>query len=231
VKAPEEFQSLLRSTLIALAICAGLVALGYFFVDRPVAFWVHDHGIAKCFVLKWITYAPPLLETWAPLVLVLVMIRRALGPVTKLEWTCFTAALALLVSDEFRESLAAVFGRDWPETWRDNNPSLIANDAYGFHWFRTGSDYGSFPSGHMARTVGAAAVLWVAFPQGAVRWCVVAISVAMAVSLLGMNYHFVSDVIAGSFLGAIVGAFAALLCGLTERRRAVPGSQEILNNE
>jgi hypothetical protein len=33
----------------------------------------------------------------------------------------------------------------------------------------------------------------------------------MLLSLIGMNYHFVGDVIAGSFVGGIVGAYAALL--------------------
>jgi membrane-associated phospholipid phosphatase len=148
-------------------------------------------------------------------VLVVVMIRRAWGPVTKIEWAIFVAAIALMVADEFRESLSAVFGRYWPETWRDNNPSLISNDAYGFNWFHTGSAYGSFPSGHMARTVGAAAVFWVAFPKYFVRGLAIAVSMLMAVSLVGMNYHFVSDVIAGTFVGGVVGAYAAKLAHLS----------------
>lgn len=205
------FLQTLRASLIALAVCTLLVLVGYFFVDRPVAFWVHDHDIHRFTLLKTITLAPPLAETWAPLVLVIVMIRRAFGPVTKLEWTLFVAAIALMVADEFRESLSVVFGRYWPETWRDNNPSLIANDAYGFHWFQSGSAYGSFPSGHMARTAGAVAVFWVALPQLAIRIVGIIAILAMAISLIGMNYHFVSDVVAGSFLGAIVGVYAAVL--------------------
>jgi membrane-associated phospholipid phosphatase len=217
-----EFARLIRTTLIAMVVCAALVAIGYFFVDRPVAFWVHDHGVSKLAVLKWITYVPPAAETWSPLVLVVVMLRRALGTVTRFEWALFVAAIALMVADEFRESLSAVFGRYWPETWRDNNPSLISNNAYGFHWFKTGSAYGSFPSGHMARTVAAAAVFWIAFPDWAVRIAAIAVTFAMAVSLVGMNYHFVSDVVAGSFLGAIVGAYAATLgfgCNVDEPLR------------
>jgi membrane-associated phospholipid phosphatase len=36
----------------------------------------------------------------------------------------------------------------------------------------------------------------------------------MLVSLVAMNYHFVSDVIAGSVLGALVAAYAVLLTRL-----------------
>ena len=38
------------------------------------------------------------------------------------------------------------------------------------------------------------------------------------VSLVAMNYHFVSDVIAGSVLGAIVAAYAARLAMLAGSR-------------
>jgi len=37
----------------------------------------------------------------------------------------------------------------------------------------------------------------------------------MLVSLVAMNYHFVSDVIAGSVLGAIIAAYAAHLARIT----------------
>ncbi len=59
-----------------------------------------------------------------------------------------------------------VFGRDWPETWIDNNPSLIRDGAYGFHPFHGNSAYGSFPSGHTARTLAVAAVVWIAYLAG-----------------------------------------------------------------
>jgi membrane-associated phospholipid phosphatase len=39
--------------------------------------------------------------------------------------------------------------------------------------------------------------------------------VPMLVALVAMNYHFVSDVIVGSALGGIVGAWAVLLSRLT----------------
>jgi membrane-associated phospholipid phosphatase len=119
-----------------------------------------------------------------------------------------------MVADEFRESISIIFGRDWPETWVDNNPSLISNNAYGFHWFQGTRIDDSFPSGHMARTVGASAVFWAMYRSTLVRTVAAAICLTMAISLIGMNYHFVSDVIAGSFLGAIVGSYGAMLAGV-----------------
>ena len=50
------------------------------------------------------------------------------------------------------------------------------------------------------------------------------ISVAMLVSLVLMNYHFVSDVIAGAFLGAIIAAYVVHLASFpcyAERERRI----------
>jgi membrane-associated phospholipid phosphatase len=43
------------------------------------------------------------------------------------------------------------------------------------------------------------------------------LSIPMLVSLVAMNYHFVSDVIAGSVLGALVAAYAVHLGQLKMR--------------
>jgi hypothetical protein len=46
--------------------------------------------------------------------------------------------------------------------------------------------------------------------------------VAEAAALVGMNYHFVSDVIAGGFVGSIVGAYTTYCTGLAGPSRLVP---------
>jgi hypothetical protein len=48
--------------------------------------------------------------------------------------------------------------------------------------------------------------------------------VAEAVALVGLNYHFVSDVIAGGFVGSIVGAYTAYCIGPGGANRLVPGA-------
>ena len=75
---------------------------------------------------------------------------------------------------------------------------------------------GSFPSGHMARTVAVAAVFWITYPRG--RWVYVVASMAVAAGLIGMNYHFVGDVIGGSFVGGIVGVYTATFAKLSKPR-------------
>lgn len=207
-----EFARLLTKSLAALVISAALVALCYAFVDRPVAFWVHDNGINAHDVLKWLTYPPPLVQEWAPLLLAALAARRAWGPWSRAETVLFAACVGIIVADQFEESVRVLFGRYWPDTWIHNNPSLIRNGAYGFDPFH-GANGGSFPSGHTTRTAAFVAPVWVAWPRW--RWvCVVAVG-AVVVGLVGMNYHFVGDTVGGATLGALVGAYAALLSGIT----------------
>src|SRR5206468_10070558 len=111
--------------------------------------------------------------------------------------------------------LGDVFGRYWPQTWTRNNPSLIGTGTYGFHPFQRGDDVGSFPSGHAARILAFATVWLIAMPRSrTVQIVVIILSASMLVSLVAMNYHFVSDVIAGSVLGALIAMYATHLARL-----------------
>jgi membrane-associated phospholipid phosphatase len=206
-----DFSSLLRRTLVALAVCALGVVVCYYFIDRPVAFFVHEHQLAKFEELRWLTEPPPLVQSWSPLIIVLLLIRRAGGPWRRWQHVLFVACISLIVADQFRESIGDLCGRYWPETWHNENPSLIGTGAYGFHPFQIGNDVGSFPSGHSARIIGFTSVFWIAMPRA--RWLCFLVALPMLIALVGMNYHFVGDVIAGSVLGAIVGTYStALAC-------------------
>ncbi len=207
-----DLRRLLCYALISAIMCAVLVLVCYAFVDRVVAFWVHDHGIADHAALKWLTYPPPIVQAWVPAILMALVIRRIWGLFYQWELMLLAACVALVLADQFRESLAYVFGRYWPETWIDDNPSLIRNGAYGFHPLHGGVAYRSLPSGHTARTVAAASVVWIVYRRW--RWACVLAVVAEAVGLVGMNYHFVGDVVAGGYTGAIVGVFTAHFFGL-----------------
>lgn len=207
-----DYRKLLRCTLIAVALCIAAVLVCYFWIDRPVAFFVYHHQINKVQVFRWLTYPPPELQTWSPLVLTVLMVRRAWGPFVRWQKILLVACLSLTVADEFRTSLGDVCGRYWPETWSNNNQSLIRNGKYGFHPFQRGDDIGSFPSGHAARILGFATVWLIATPRSRVIGAV--LCAAMLVSLVAMNYHFVSDVIAGSVLGGIVATYATHLARL-----------------
>lgn len=211
---------MLLGLLAATLACTLLVVLCYFFVDRPVAFAVERYEVNKILVFKILSEPPPIVQAWSPLALALLCVRRAWGPWTRWELALLASCVSLIVADQFRTSLGNLFGRYWPETWFDNNPSLIGDGTYGFRFFQGGDDVGSFPSGHAARIAGFTGVWWFAYPRS--RFALVIVCLPMLFSLVAMNYHFVSDVIAGVFVGGLVAmyaeAFASLRRSLAEIR-------------
>src|SRR6476659_6068107 len=134
----QNFACLLGQTILAVVVCTVAVVICYYFVDRPVAFFVHDHRIPRFEELRWLTEPPPLVQSWAPLLLVLIAVRCAFGPRRRWQSVLFIACVSFIVADQFRQSLGDLFGRYWPETWHDNNPSYIGTGAYGFHPFQVG---------------------------------------------------------------------------------------------
>lgn len=72
-------------------------------------------------------------------------------------------------------------------------------------------DQFSFPSGHSITAFAVAVSLGLFYPELAVGLMFCAFSVALSRILLGM--HFLSDVLAGSLLGALLGYLAWLLLG------------------
>jgi membrane-associated phospholipid phosphatase len=211
----DDYRALLRRTVITTAWCVSAVVICYFWIDRPVAFFVYDHHINKIEIFRWLTYPPPEVQNWSALVLTILVIRRAWGPFLHWQKVLLVACVSLIVADDFRISLGDVFGRYWPNTWTHDNPSLIGTGTYGFHPFQRGDDVGSFPSGHAARIFGFAGVWMIAMPES--RVVATVLCVPMLVSLVLMNYHFVSDVIAGSVLGALIATYAAHLARLQIR--------------
>jgi len=208
----QEYCHLLRRSLIVTGSCILAVFICYFSVDRSVAFFVYNNHINTIAIFRWLTYPPPEIQNWSALVLTILVVRRAWGPFLRWQKVLLVACISLIVADNFRISLGDVFGRYWPETWTHDNPSLIGTGTYGFHSFQRGDDVGSFPSGHACRIFGFAGVWMTAMPG--TRVIAMVLSVPMLVSLVAMNYHFVSDVIAGSVLGALIAAYAVHLARL-----------------
>jgi membrane-associated phospholipid phosphatase len=104
-----------------------------------------------------------------------------------------------------------VFGRVTTRAW------LQKPQLYGFHWFHGGGPYDGFPSGHMAVFTALTVALWRFFPRCR-RICPV-FPLVLASALIVTNYHFLSDVLAGAYLGVLVEAASYRLLN----RRGIPG--------
>lgn len=74
-----------------------------------------------------------------------------------------------------------------------------------FHWFHGVGRYGGFPSGHMAVFSVLVIALWRFYPR--YRSAYFGFLSALALALIAMDYHFLSDIIAGAYLGLLVHDF------------------------
>ena len=198
-----------RQWLLALALTAVAVVISFYWLDRPIALFVHNHlpyGTRK--VAQPLSYIPdPLIWVAAITFVVLGLVGLSGRSLSKMQSVLLVCSVSLMVSETIKNELKFVFGRTWPETWYQNNPSFISDGIYGFNWFHGGQAYASFPSGHMTAICAVVSVFWIYYPQ--LRVIYLTIVLAGLVSLVGANFHFLSDCIAGAFLGVSIGLMAS----------------------
>ncbi len=201
-------KSALRALFIWLAgltATAAMVAVSFQWLDRSIALWVHDqlrsphHGIWE----RLTHFSNPLIPL-AIIVFVVLGLRALISrSLSNYQAVALVCSLSVIVAETIKDQLKFLFGRTWPETWRGNNPSFIRDGVYGFNFMHSGNAYQSFPSGHMATACAVLVVLWAWYPR--LRWLWTVAGFAVGAGLVGGNYHFLSDVIAGAFLGISTG--------------------------
>jgi membrane-associated phospholipid phosphatase len=103
----------------------------------------------------------------------------------------FAISLAFFLKWVFK----LVFGRTNTRAWLANR---MSDD---FHWFHGGGEYGGFPSGHMTVFSAFFAAIWLFYPR--YRSISLGLTLILALALIITNYHFLSDVIAGAYLGLL----------------------------
>ena len=191
----------------ALVLAAGVVAvlLAYALLDQPVATAAHAlHRPHWCLWLTWIADVPgpasvaglaaasiAWLAGWKP------------GPWGRL---LLAACVATLAASAAKDLLKFAFGRPWPETWVNNNPSWIGTHTYGLYPFHGGAGWASFPSGHTTVITAPCAALW---SVRRLRPLLAALPALVVAGLLGCDFHFVSDCLAGGLLGGAFGIAAS----------------------
>jgi membrane-associated phospholipid phosphatase len=209
---------------IAFGLVAVMVAVSYALLDRPIALFAHEH-LAPYKIFIRLTHIPEAFAAIAAVILVVLGVRSLSGrPLARWQTVAVTWSVSVFTATAIKNQLKVVFGRTWPETWTLDNPSLMHDNAYGFNLFHV-PHYGwyeSFPSGHTAAICAAAGVLWICYPRWRILYALFVVLVV--IGLIGSNFHFLGDIIAGGFLGVSIAIVAVRLAGLTHgRETAHPG--------
>ncbi len=193
-----------RAVQASMATCVVLVLGAIAFVDRPVADFAHASLRENEAFYAALTHIVDPIPVYAGLaaggygIAALFGVRPGPRGLIVLR-----IAVAILVAIALKEQLKFLFGRTWPETWTGNNPSYIKDGVYGFFPLKGlggGRGYHAFPSGHMTAVSAAAVSIALNWPRW--RWAAAVPVALIAAGMIGANYHWVSDLIAGTFLGA-----------------------------
>jgi membrane-associated phospholipid phosphatase len=209
IDAKNRTASRLTRAILVFCILFSLVTLTYFFADRQLASLLRPH-LAGIKLFPWLTHiVDPLLPLASILVAVLTARGLLRGGFTAAEAKLLRVCCAVLIAFVLKEELKWAFGRTWPETWIKPipNPSYFGDGTYGFFPFHGEQAYASFPSGHTTAITSFAGALWFLWPK--LRLLCVVLVLAVVIGLLGADYHWLSDVMAGAVLGGTAGAAAA----------------------
>ncbi len=196
-----------KPALLGLAALAA-TALAYVFADQPLArlAFAHFHNARQPFVLM--TRIVDFLDLFAlaGLIWALQISWRgaAIGPASE---KILRLSLAVLAALGAKELLKLAFGRTWPETFTCGNPSFIGDGTFGFFPFHGGAGWAAFPSGHETVAAAFAAALWVLAPR--LRPLAPLLALLVGIGLLGADYHWLSDILAGALLGVSIGLLVA----------------------
>jgi membrane-associated phospholipid phosphatase len=181
------------------------IVISYFWIDIPLVNWAHAHHLRDYHWLR-IAQKLPNIFPWIAIISIAALCLRS--------YTCrlgyhaqalLYTSLAYVIGHFYSSLLKIIFARTWPQTWVDNNPSWITDGVYGFFWFRDDSAYQSFPSGHTTAIFAVSVMLVYFYPRTKV---LSAIACALVVAgLISNYYHFLSDIMAGAYLGISAALF------------------------
>ncbi len=183
----------------SFAIVAIAVTFSYYFLDAKIALYVY--GAMK--KSRLVIYSSDIPDLLFPIVCVITvsvwmayfhLVRK--GVFNRHTRFFQIVAISVPLSFTIKLFLKHAFGRVNTRLWLHNHK------LYGFHWFHGGGGLDGFPSGHMAVFAALIAALWRYYPEH--RHIYFAFLSMLAAALIVTDYHFLSDVIAGTYLGVLI---------------------------
>jgi membrane-associated phospholipid phosphatase len=197
--------------LYGLLITVLLASISVAWIDKAISILIYDMFGPRRFPDTFIRSPGLSIPLASALVFVSLGLFAIMGRrFSKIETSALLCSVSVLAAGVIKDQLKYAFGRTWPDSWRPGILSLIRDNVYGFHFFHSGHSYESFPSGHAAAVAAVMSVLWIMYPKLRVPYAI-CIGAADA-GLVLLNLHFVSDVVAGTFVGVSTGLFTLALC-------------------
>ena len=186
--------------IINIVSIAAVIAVCHRFIDESLAVFVSNFLFSSSVWREYTSEIPDSLFFAVCVITTLAYavyrIRSKKGIYNKDTLFFLLITYAIPASYLAKSILKYIFSKTNTREW------LFRHGQYGFHWFHGGEGFSGFPSGHMAVFTVLAAALWRFYPR--YRALYLLLSLILAFALIATNYHFLSDVIAGAYLGVIV---------------------------
>ena len=177
-----------------------MVLICNYFVDRPVSMFVKKQLYGNIVWSELTSQLPDALLLAVVLIsgvsYLLYWSKKNKRPYDANMLLFKSVALSLPVAYVVKSILKNIFGRIETRVW------LRDSQQYGFHWFDGGPGFSGFPSGHVAVFTTLAAAIWRTYPHQKPLLCLSLL--ILGILLVTTNYHFVSDVICGAYLGVLI---------------------------
>ena len=172
-----------------------LVAVCYYLVDRPAAYWATG---LESFIVAGFTRVTLFGSSTHYLIALTVLYAVLRFPLRRAA----AAQRALFVIAAVAASSLTVDLLKWVAArWRPK--AFLADPShYGFAFFKTGHAHHSFPSGHATTAWAVACALTLLFPRLRVMWIGAAVLVAASRVIVGA--HYPGDVLAGAWFGVVI---------------------------
>lgn len=184
-----------RQFLVLTVLCVALIFISYFFVDQRLTIYIHqyiDHGIVHQIARVVTTFGLGVIYLVA--LPILFLIARFYLHKHELSMKIVYLFAVVVVSGIVCDILKMIFGRARPSLWFNHH-------IFGFTFFKHHSNYYSFPSGHVTTAASFGVAMFLLFPKLR-AYCVLFIT-AVAASRVILEWHYLSDVVGGFYLGAV----------------------------
>ena len=206
MKEKREKTTLHKGHLIYGLITVAIVFILYFFVDKTSSIFFNKVRHTDLYdIFFYMQYSVNILVSIIPYVFIYLIVMLYFKRFFYFENFLFIAIASIFFSSCLTNLLKEVFGRYWTETFDKDNLSMIKTKTYGFDFFHGDLEHASFPSGHTTVIFAAMTILWIMYPKW--RWFSVSMCTIVVVGLLGCDFHFPSDIVAGAFIGIISAVF------------------------
>jgi len=200
----------IRIWLLTLILCVVAVTLSFWRADLPIALYCSQFTRQLNILGKGLASAV-ILSGEAIVVMALVLARLIRGKISPVAETLAVACLTSMCAYGINSSvLKLYFGVADPA-------DVMHGSKHAFNLLKGSSD-SSFPSGHMVLAAAFAGVFMRLYRVSI--WPLSIFLLFGACLLIVGDWHFLSDVIAGTFLGATVGLLAGELWKVHSGRNA-----------